>query len=239
MVMGRPSATDFRKLEEGLGYTFRNVSLLEAALTHASALPAGVIRESERLEFLGDAVIDLVIADLLVEAFPDLAEGQLSKSRATLVRTSMLAAKARGLGLGDFVRLGRGEDLSGGRNKDSILAAAYEAVVGAILRDASFDRVKAVVADHFRAELGGGQPPGEQDWKTLLQEHTQARLRTVPEYRLTEECGPAHARQFTSEVWVAGQCLARGEGSSKRQAEQQAARGALEALPDTDRENAS
>ena len=220
-------AGDPHGLEERLGHRFRNFSLLEAALTHASALPPGVVRSSERLEFLGDAVLDLIIADLLLESFADFDEGQLSKWRAVLVRTSTLAAKARELQLGDVLRFGRGEERSGGREKESILAAAYEAVIGAVFCDAGFDRTRVVVADHFRTEIRNGETLVTQDWKTILQERTQARLHTLPEYRLTAERGPAHARQFTVEVWVAGERLAHGEGSSKREAEQQAAQAAL------------
>jgi len=222
-----PSATP---LEARLGYEFRDRELLTAALTHASALPPGAVRDSERLEFLGDAVLDLAIADLLLHAFPDWDEGVLSKRRALLVRTTSLAAKARDLGLDEEMRLGRGEDRSGGRAKLSILAATYESVIGALYREAGFARARAVIARHFAAELQAGAAMAAHDWKTQLQEETQASLRTVPEYRLVEESGPAHARRFASEVWINGRCLARGEGSSKREAEQDAARAALGAM---------
>src|SRR5512144_2144924 len=128
------NACNPRQLEHRLGYEFRDPRRLQEALTHASALPAGVIRASEQLEFLGDAVLDLVIADLLLESLPHCNEGELSKLRAQLVRTSTLAAKARELGLGEAIHLGRGEDRSGGRSKVSILAAMYEAVIGALYR---------------------------------------------------------------------------------------------------------
>jgi len=228
--MSAPS--EWHTLEEQLGYQFRNRSLLEAALTHASALPRGVVRAGEQLEFLGDAVLDLVIADLLLKRFPECDEGQLSKLRAQFVRASTLAAKGRELGLGAALRLGRGEERSGGRAKESILAAVYEAVIAAMFRDAGYRRARAVVGRHFVREIAAAKMLATQDWKTLLQERTQARFRTVPEYRLVEERGPAHARQFTSEAWVAGECLARGEGGSKREAEQHAARAALDRLAD-------
>ena len=170
----------------------------------------------------------LAIANLMLRAFPGQDEGQLSKWRALLVRTRTLAAKARQLGIGDALLLGRGEERSGGRAKDSILAAAYESVLGAIFRDGGFSRAEAVVARHFRTELATSPDLGAHDWKTQLQELTQARFRNVPEYRLAEERGPAHARHFTTEVWVGGECLARGAGTSKREAEQEAARVALE-----------
>jgi len=225
-----PSGPEIHSVEERLGYEFRDRALLDAALTHASALPAGVLRTAEQLEFLGDAVLDLIIADLLLANFPHCNEGQLSKLRAQLVRTGTLAAKASEMGFGEALRLGRGEDRSGGRTKASILAATYEAIVGAIYQDAGFERAKMIVSSHFAVELAAAQTLATQDWKTMLQEHTQAQFRTVPAYRLVEERGPAHARHFTSEVWVAGTCLARGEGGSKREAEQQAARAAVDRL---------
>lgn len=224
------SASDLDELEARVGYQFRDRSLLDAALTHSSALPSGPVRSSEQLEFLGDAVLDLAIANLMLRAYPDQDEGQLSKWRALLVRTRSLAAKARQLGVGEALLLGRGEERSGGRAKDSILAAAYESVLGAIFRDAGFSRAQGIIARHFSAELAAGPDLGAHDWKTQLQELTQARFRSVPEYRVTEERGPAHARHFTTEVWVGGECLARGDGSSKREAEQQAARVALRQL---------
>lgn len=223
MAKGR----DAHELAHRLGFEFRDPTLLEAALTHSSALPAGVVRSSEQLEFLGDAVLDLIIADLLLSSLPHCNEGELSKLRAQLVRTSTLASKARELGLGDAIHLGRGEDRSGGRTKASILAATYEAVVGAIYRDAGFHRTKAVVGRHFRREIAAIDSLADQDWKTLLQERTQAQFRTVPQYRLVAQEGPAHARQFTSEVWVGDDCFASGAGASKREAEQHAARAAL------------
>ena len=228
--MSAPERDDDRALEDRLGYTFLERSLLDAALTHTSALGAGTVRAGEQLEFLGDAVLGVVIADLLLDAFPDLDEGELSKRRATLVRAPTLATKARALGIGEALRLGRGEDRGGGREKASILASSYEAVLGAIYRDGGFERVKGVITRHFAEEIEGGGIAGAPDWKTTLQERIQARDRTVPEYRLAAEEGPAHARVFTAEVWVGERCLARGQGTSKREAEQQAARAALEAV---------
>jgi ribonuclease-3 len=228
------ASSDDRTLEERLGYRFRDARLLEAALTHSSALPSGPVRSSERLEFLGDAVLGLAVADLLLQRFQDADEGRLSKWRAALVRTTTLAAKARDFEIGEELFLGRGEHRSGGRAKDSILAAAYESVLGAIYLDGGFHSAKAVVARHFAGDLAGEPDNVGQDWKTLLQERTQARLRTVPEYRLAGERGPAHAREFTCEVSVAGRCLASGEGTSKREAEQRAARAALEAMGESD-----
>jgi ribonuclease-3 len=216
-------------VERRIGYAFRDPGLLAAALTHASALPAGAVRASERLEFLGDAVLDLVIADSLLHRLPASDEGGLSKARALLVCERSLAAKAREIGLGDLLRLGRGEELSGGAAKDSILAATYEAVIGAAFLDGGFARARALVRRHFRSEIARGEPFGDRDWKTLLQERTQAELRALPEYATIEERGPAHAREFEVEVRVGGRSVGRGTGSSKRLAEQRAAHAALAA----------
>jgi ribonuclease III len=226
--MSPPWPDDDVALEQRLGYTFLDRSLLDAALTHTSAMAAGAVRIGEQLEYLGDAVLGLVIADLLMEKFSHLDEGTLSKRRSMLVRAPTLADKARELGIGEALRLGRGEDRGGGRHKSSILASTYESVLGAIYRDGGFERAKAVITRHFAEDLDRGGIAGAPDWKTTLQERIQAQYRTVPEYRLAGEEGPAHARQFTAEVWVGERCLASGEGTSKREAEQQAARAALE-----------
>jgi ribonuclease III len=228
--MTAPRLDDDVALERRLGYTFLDRSLLDAARTHSSALSSGTVRAGEQLEFLGDAVLGVVIADLLLDAFPQLDEGELSKRRATLVRAPTLAEKARALGVGDALRLSRGEERGGGRDKASILASTYEAVLGAIYRDGGFERAKAVITRHFAEDLERGGVAGAPDWKTLLQERVQAQHRTVPDYRLAAEEGPAHARVFTAGVWIGDRCLASGQGTSKREAEQQAARAALEAL---------
>ena len=229
--MAEPAPAGHGELEERLGYRFKDRRRLEAALTHASAMPSGTVRAGEQLEFLGDAVLDLAIAHLLLEEHPDADEGQLSKWRAMLVRTSTLAVKARELDLGNALCLGRGEERSGGRDKDSILACAYESVIGAIYLDGAFHRTCKVIQRHFKKELRSQAHTTMRDWKTLLQERTQAQYRSVPEYRLSGESGPAHAREFTSEVWVEGRCVASGTGSSKREAEQRAAQAAFEQLP--------
>jgi ribonuclease-3 len=228
--VSEPALVDRRELEQRLGYRFRNPALLETALTHSSAMPSGPVRSGEQLEFLGDAVVDLAIAHLLLQEHPEADEGQLSKWRAMLVRTSTLAGKARELDLGDALLVGRGEERSGGRDKDSILAWAYESVLGAIYRDGGFARARAVVRRHFRRDLKQKLHTSLKDWKTSLQEETQARYRTVPEYRLTAESGPAHAREFTCEVWVEGSRVACGSGTCMREAEQRAAQAALEAF---------
>ena len=222
---------DIPGIEAQFGYVFRDRGLLEAALTHSSALPPGVVRTSEQLEFLGDAVLGVIIADRLLGKFPDFDEGKLSKCRALLVCSSTLATKAREFNLGEALFLGRGEERSGGREKDSILSATYEAVIGAVFRDGGFVRTRELVERHFQAEVESGWALVGRDWKTILQERTQAGSKTVPEYRIVEEHGPAHAPRFKAEVWVGEQYLGCGEGPSKRSAEQNAAQAAL-AVPD-------
>ncbi len=224
------TADDLGLLAARLGHRFADDRLLEAALTHPSAQPVGAVRAGEQLEFLGDAVLNLIVADLLLRHFPSLDEGELSKRRATLVRTMTLANKAREVGLDAALRLGRGEDRSGGRSKASILAHAYEAVIGAVFRDGGFAAARAVVEPHFAEDIARGGTAGSPDWKTILQERVQAAHRNVPDYRVTAESGPAHQRSFTVEVWIDGVPAASGYGSSKRSAEQDAARAALDAL---------
>ena len=219
-----------QRLQERLGYHFKDGAVLAQALAHASSLPRGEVRAGERLEFLGDAVLDLAIADLLMRSFGDAAEGSLSRCRAQLVCTESLAAKARQLGIGGELVLGRGEEQSGGRDKDSILAASYEAVLGAIYRDGGFQRARAVVRRHFHNDLRAVDLRETRDWKTRLQEHAQAQMKILPAYRLTAEEGPPHAKRFTCEVWLADQRLAAGSGASKREAEQRAAEAAMSVL---------
>jgi ribonuclease-3 len=220
--------TLLRDLEERLGYRFRDLANLVAALTHASAAEGAPPRASERLEFLGDAVLGLVFSELLIERYPECDEGRLSKFRAALVRTSSFAAKARDLGLNRCLMLGRGEERTGGREKPSILAAAYEAVVGAVFIESGYEAAKRIVLRHFREALTRIAELASIDPKTELQEHCQQTHRTAPVYRVVRQEGPDHARWFVVEVLLSETVLARGEGASKRSAEQDAAQHALQ-----------
>jgi len=230
------------KLEERLGYQFRDKQLLVTALTHSSAVPelraaaeaeggdAAAIRDNERLEFLGDAVLDLLASEHLVATFPEWREGQLSRSRAHLVNAHALQAAARRLGIGEFLRLGRGEEKTGGRDKAAIVADALEAVVAAIFLDSGLDAarelLRRVLFEH--ALEGGGEHIADSDRKSALQEFLQGRGRPPAEYRVAGEEGPDHQKLFHVEVWSLGECLATGDGSTKKEAEQKAARAALE-----------
>jgi ribonuclease III len=217
-------------LERTLGYKFKQLELLDTALTHPSAVTAGE-PHYERLEFLGDAVLDLAIADLLMRRFPEAKEGTLSKERASIVNGRTLAAKALMIGIGDKLKLGKGEEKSGGRDKTSILAAAFEAVVGAIYTDSGLAPAQQVVEALFAADIGG--PAAERDYKTELQEVAYRHFKSQPVYELVAAHGPDHAKRFTTRIRIAGRELGEGEGGSKKQSEQAAARAALDRLSQT------
>ena len=218
---------DLADLEERLGYQFRDPQNLRVALMHASAVDADRLRVAERLEFLGDAVVGLVLSDLLVERYREHNEGQLSKFRAALVNTQSFAAKARELHLNEYLTLGKGEEKTGGREKPSILAAVYEAVAGAIFLESGYATVHLVVGCHFASAVDAVGSWHRTDPKTELQELCQGAYRSAPRYRVVTESGPQHARRFVIDVVLGDSILARGEGASKRQAEQDAARRAL------------
>ena len=212
-------------LERALDLTFGDPVIEEEALTHRSfAFEQGVQPTNERLEFLGDAVLGLIITDLAYRAYPDLSEGELAKLRAAMVNMTMLAEVAKELGLGEAVLLGRGEELSGGRHKASILADAMEAVFGAVYLDRGIDAARQVIEGLFRPRIEAYvRGEGDRDYKTSLQELAAQDLGRLPEYRV-EERGPDHEKEFTATVYLAGRELGRGTGRSKKEAEQGAAR---------------
>ena len=211
-------------LEQELGVSICDRALLEQALTHRSyAFEAGGAPHNERLEFLGDAVLGLVITDRIYRMLPEASEGRLAKVRAAAVNTHSLAEVARTLGLGAAVRLGRGEEQSGGRNKDSILADTMEAVLGAVYLDKGIDVAVGIVGRLFRDLLDDIVTRRESlDYKTSLQELGAAALSQLPTYELSEE-GPDHEKRFTAAVALAGEVLGYGSGRSKKEAEQGAA----------------
>ena len=206
-------------------------ALAEQALTHRSyAYENGGLPTNERLEFLGDAVLGLVVTDALYTSHPDLPEGQLAKLRAGVVSTRALADVARAVGLGEFLRLGRGEETTGGRDKSSILADTLEALLGAVYLDRGLAGAALVVRQLFGPLLASVvADDGGRDWKTALQELAAATGRGVPEYR-TAETGPPHAKEFTAEVHLGGEALGAGAGRTKKAAEQEAAERACRAL---------
>jgi ribonuclease-3 len=218
-------------LESALGIRFRSREQLDAALVHRSfAFEQGLLGTNERLEFLGDAVLGLVVTDLVYRTFPDRSEGELAKLRAAMVNMAMLADVAKELGLGSELRLGRGEELSGGRGKASILADALEAVFGAIFLDQGIGNAHATIERLFRPRIEAYvRGEGERDYKTILQELAAQDLGKLPEYRVSER-GPDHEKEFTATVYLSGRELGRGTGRSKKEAEQHAAREAFDRL---------
>jgi ribonuclease-3 len=221
-------------LSNRLGYTFKQPELLLEAFRHSSyvnELADTELRDNERLEFLGDAVLDLAISHILMELFHDSKEGDLSKYRATVVNEAGLCRVAQELGLGKYVMLGRGEEKSCGRDKASILANTMEALVGALYLDAGFDKTKEVVHHLFSPLLGKIDTIRvPNDYKSQLQEYTQGVYKTRPEYVLVEESGPAHDKTFRVALRLDGKIMAEARGKSKKEAEQRAAKEALPCL---------
>jgi len=222
-------------LETAIGYRFKDLGLLEHALTHRSKAhedASGGVFDNESMEFLGDAVLGFVIADLLFREFPHHDEGHKSKIKASIVSTLSLGRLAERLDLGRFVLLGRGEEKTGGRRKQAILADCYEALIAAVYLDGGIDPARAFVARQFGpliadARATGSEAAFTEDWKSELQEVLQSQGRGLPEYALAGEEGPAHRRVFAIEVRVRGEVIGRGEGRSKKAAEQDAAKNAL------------
>ncbi|MGA3218970.1 MAG: ribonuclease III [Acidimicrobiales bacterium] len=228
---GDHAAGERAGLAARLGWDVGNQELFAQALAHRSWCAEHSGREpNERLEFLGDAVLGLVVTDYLYRAYPDLPEGELAKARAAVVNSASLAGTARELELGNALFLGKGEDSSGGRLKLSILADAMEALIGAVYLDAGYSAVNEIVlgllGDRLREAARG---PGDEDYKTRLQELCAQTYDELPLYRIADS-GPDHAKVFQAEVAVRGRSLGRGAGRSKKQAEQMAARFAWFAL---------
>jgi ribonuclease-3 len=216
-----------------LGYKFKNQKLLELALTHRSSNLQRNEEDNERLEFLGDAVLDLAVSEFLLHRFPNANEGRLSKLRATLVNERTLAMLARSLGLGAALKLGKGEESSGGRDKDSILSSALEALTAAIHLDGGFQASRQWLETLFEGALDESAL-GDLvvDYKTRLQEAIQAKLKTAPTYNTVKSTGPDHDKTFEVEIQVLGKSLGRGWGKSKKEAEQKAAQAVYDKLDD-------
>jgi ribonuclease-3 len=216
------------RLEQKLGYPFQNKDLLVRAITHRSAGS----RHNERLEFLGDSILSLVIAEVLYHRFPNVSEGDMSRMRATLVREKTLAELAREFALGDYLILGPGELKSGGYRRESILADTVEALIGAIYLDSDLDGIRTLMLNWYNERLDSIRPGVEQkDPKTRLQEFLQGRRRPLPTYAVTDVKGEAHNQQFTVECAIDDiEAAFVGVGSSRRKAEQAAAERALEQL---------
>jgi ribonuclease-3 len=226
---------EFEALQQAIGYRFRDRGLLEHAMTHTSRANedvSGGVTDNESLEFLGDAVLGFVIADMLFRELPLSDEGHKSKVKASLVSTTTLARQAERLSLGDHLLLGRGEEKTGGRRKQALLADGYEALIAAIYLDGGLEPVRAFIAREFTTLFEEIRRHGVSghDHKSSLQEYLQSHDEPLPEYRLAGTLGPDHQKLFEVEVVVRGEPIASATGPSKKEAEQEAARQALERL---------
>lgn len=225
---------ELETLQSRLGYTFRDVSLLQLALTHPSIaheLGSSLVQHNQRLEFLGDSVLGLALTRELYEKFPNVGEGALTKARAQMVNRKTLAEQGRRLELGDYLILSRGEEANGGRSRESALADAFEAVLGAMFLDGGFDAAQRIILQCFRDGFGElTEIPNLENPKGELQEVLQADSSEAPSYELVSSSGPDHDRVFECIVRHSGNELGRGTGKSKKAAESEAAVAALERL---------
>lgn len=220
------------RLEEAIGYRFRDITLLQNALSHSSFANErfhNSLKSNERLEFLGDSVLGMVVAEHLYRTCPDRPEGELSRSRADMVCENSLAVIARKLGLGEYLLLGHGEAISGGKNRPSILADAVESVIAAIYLDGGFAPAKEFI-HKFVLTTVTAEKPRNMDYKTAFQELIQQKKGQTITYELIRESGPDHNKEFVVQVCVNGNSVGEGIGSSKKRAEQAAAKAAMEAL---------
>lgn len=220
----------YTQFEEIIDYRFHDRSLLEEALTHRSRcneMQSGP--DNQRLEFFGDSILGFLVSHLLFTQFPTAREGELTQMRAALVDETRLSAIAAGIGLGSYLELGRGEARSGGREKKSILADAYEALLAAIYLDGGITAARSLIERHFAGFMGEFAASGVQstDYKTELQEYSQATAAATPYYELTAAVGPDHDKLYTFSVLVNGVAVGTGEGKNKKEAQQAAARAAL------------
>ncbi len=230
-------AIDLQKLQNELGYDFQNAELLFRALVHRSFAYENpdVAADNETLEFLGDSVLGLAISHLLIELFPDCDEGELSRLRSSIVNERELAQIASTVSLGDYLLLGKGEELSGGRQKASLLANALEALLASVYLDGGLESAVRLVKKMFNRYLENREEEFllkalDKDYKTQLQEITQAKLKLTPTYFLESEEGPDHDKTFFMRVAISDRVLAQGSGKSKKEAQQEAARKAIDAI---------
>lgn len=232
--MDKDRFEDLKNLEEIISYAFNDINLLDNALTHRSyanekqEIPC---KDNERLEFLGDAVLELCISEILMEKFPDCDEGQLSKLRASLVNEKPLSELAKKCHIGDFLLLGRGEESSGGRTKSSILSDTFEAVIAAIYLDSGYKKSYKYIKDLFRPLIESESDKTiYRDYKTRIQEISQNRFKVIPKYSLISESGPDHDKIFQIKLSISDITSTIGTGKNKKEAEQQAAKKAIEEL---------
>jgi ribonuclease-3 len=233
MPFEMPEPEAWKELQRRIDYHFDDRHLLCEAMTHrsyANEQNGSGLADNERLEFLGDAVLDLAVGSLLLREHPGFAEGDLTRVRAEVVAEPSLAQLAKELQLGDCLLLGRGEERSGGRSKSSLLANSFEALLGAMFLDSSYERAEAVIRQIVLPSIDEACQRTGQDYKTQLQELVQSRQQALPEYRLVESSGPPHQRVYVVEVLIEKKVCGRGEGRSKKKAEQAAANEVLDAI---------
>jgi ribonuclease III len=232
LLMTEERIAALARFQETLRYSFRELSLLDTALTHRSYVnenPSLVFRDNERLEFLGDAVLELCISDMLMKQFPDYKEGQLSQLRAAIVNEQPLAEMAKSFQLGDYLLLGKGEESSGGRSKPSLLANTFEALLAAIYLDGGFEETAALIGRLFAPLIGEGYRT-YRDYKTTVQQISQHTFKETPRYTLIDETGPDHDKTFEVRISIADRITATGTGKNKKEAEQRAAEKAIRIL---------
>jgi ribonuclease III len=221
-------------LEQRLGWKFSDKRLLDRALTHrsfANENPTLACGDNERLEFLGDAVLQLIISDMLMRIFPDYTEGRLSKLRSSVVNEQPLAELSRRFSIGEYLLLGKGEEASGGRMKTSLLANSLESIIAAIFLDGGFDRSSSFITSIFEPLIRQADADAScQDYKTSLQEFSMLLFKTMPHYNLLSESGPDHDKHFEMGLSIGERFIAKGSGKNKKDAEKMAAKAALEAL---------
>ncbi len=232
--MDKERTEKLKDFEKSISYTFNDISLLDNALTHRSYVNEKqefLYKDNERFEFLGDAVLELCISDILMKKFPDYSEGQLSKLRASLVNEQALSELAKNFQLGDFLLLGKGEESSGGRNKSSILSNTFEALMAAIYLDSGYEKTYRLISNLFRALIENGfDQTIYRDYKTYVQEISQNKFKVIPEYVLIHQYGPDHDKIFEIELVIPNILKTTGTGKNKKDAEQKAAKKAIEEL---------
>ncbi|HBT20024.1 MAG TPA: ribonuclease III [Peptococcaceae bacterium] len=235
----KSSNRSLESLQQKIGIKFDNINTLLTALTHPTYVfeKRNVREHNQRLEFLGDAVLGMIVAEFLYKNYPNKSEGDLTKLRASLVCESSLAKNARRIDLGDYLFMGKGEDISGGRQRQSILADSYEALVGAIYLDRGLDAARSFVVRDLKTLLNEGVESTFKDYKTLLQELVQKKYNENVSYSILEESGPDHDKNFVAGVFFKGKLLTKGSGKSKKEAEQEAAKYAYSILMDKDNVN--
>lgn len=230
--MERDRLKALSKLQGEISYQFNDPDLLDVALTHrsyANERPGEAFRDNERLEFLGDSVLNIIVSHLLMERFPHCHEGELTRLRASLVNQKSLARISKNLGINQYLLLGKGESLRGGREKSSLISDAYEALIGAVYLDGGFEKTFGVVEKQFISLLDKGLPD-DGDFKTRVQQISQSRFGCSPRYRLSHVRGPEHDKTFGAEIFIDGQLYGNGIGKSKKEAQQNAAREALKRI---------